>query len=204
MLFVYLENVESFPWSYSSKEIRMNSNQNLFWLKMAKKVKPFMGNKGRSFPYLLHLAKRYQQHIWNNYWSVNSVYLPFPKKDGISHDFLKQLDLDFSNLRVFSFWLLTTRTKSRFSFLIKHYIYTADFLEPEICVLCVRVCTSLLASPFFALSPGAHLTKLIGLCRPVIIAMVLLPFVDSLVFQTESDSYSRSHANQFFEAHKGE
>ena len=166
-----------------------------------------MGNKGRSFPYLLHLAKRYQQHIWNNYWSVNSVYLPFPKKDGISHDFLKQLDLDFSNLRVFSFWLLTTRTKSRFSFLVKHYIYTADFSNQyrplgDLCAVCA--CVHLTTSPFFALSPGAHLMKSIGLCRPVIIAMVLLPFVDSLVFQTESHSYSESSANQFFEVHKGE
>lgn len=43
--------------------------------------------------------------------------------------------------------------------------------------------------------------KLIGLCRPVIIAMILIPFVDSLVLRTAY--YPESHAQQFFEIHEG-
>ena len=42
---------------------------------------------------------------------------------------------------------------------------------------------------------------LIGVCRPVIIAIILLPFVDSLVFKTAY--YSTSHAKQFFEIREG-
>lgn len=45
---------------------------------------------------------------------------------------------------------------------------------------------------------------LMGFCRPVIITMILLPFVDSLVFRTTSHSYSESNANQFYEIHEGE
>ena len=59
--------------------------------------------------------------------------------------------------------------------------------------------------PTFVLSPGLYVMMLIGLIfRPVIIAMIILPFVDSLVFRTASHSYSESHANQFFEIHQGE
>ncbi len=42
---------------------------------------------------------------------------------------------------------------------------------------------------------------LTGLCRPVIIAMILLPFVDSLVFKTAY--YSGKYARQIFEIHEG-
>lgn len=45
---------------------------------------------------------------------------------------------------------------------------------------------------------------LVGLCHPVIIAMVLLSFVDSLVFTTASQSYLESHDVQMFEIHEGE
>ncbi|KAL9956995.1 hypothetical protein ACROYT_G038569 [Oculina patagonica] len=48
-----------------------------------------------------------------------------------------------------------------------------------------------------------YVKTLIVLCRPVIIAMILLPFVDSLVFETASHSYSESQANQFYEIHEG-
>ncbi|KAL9956990.1 hypothetical protein ACROYT_G038564 [Oculina patagonica] len=47
-----------------------------------------------------------------------------------------------------------------------------------------------------------YVMMLIGLCRPVIIVMTLLPFVDSLVFRTTSHSYSESNANQFYEIHE--
>ena len=40
--------------------------------------------------------------------------------------------------------------------------------------------------------------------QAAIIVWSLLPFVDSLVFRTPSNSYSKSHVNQLYEIHKGE
>ena len=43
-----------------------------------------------------------------------------------------------------------------------------------------------------------------GFIQAVIIVLTLLPFVDSLVFRTPSNSYSKLHANQLYDIHKGE
>ncbi len=45
---------------------------------------------------------------------------------------------------------------------------------------------------------------LVGLCHPVIIAMVLLSFVDNFVFATASQSYLQSYDVMMFEIHEGE
>lgn len=42
-----------------------------------------------------------------------------------------------------------------------------------------------------------------GFIQTVIIVLTLLPFVDSLVFGTPSDSYSKLHANRLYEIRKG-
>ena len=98
-----------------------------------------------------------------------------------------------------------TRTKLKtFVFLSQTLQLYPRFLEPvlsEVQKVGIPVfCVYLTTCQSFSLSPGVYLMKLIGLCRPAIIAMILLPFLDSLV----SYSYSKSHANQFFEVHKGE
>ena len=43
-----------------------------------------------------------------------------------------------------------------------------------------------------------------GFCRPVIIVMLLFPFVDSLIFKAGSHSFPESRTNQFYEIQEGE